>query len=202
MEPETAARLRAMDDSTSEEEEAEDVPLGLRRKQLQRHQQAKAQGQQRDRPAQQGQMQAPVRLAAPAGKAPKPTAGSQAAAEQAARAAKAPRGSSQQRTAGAGRTLTGDAGQGASYGAGPACTASKPPLGARASNKPVRLCAAHQLQDAWASCRNVMLQWAWLQSHARPLLLPRGTQEQQYPVWCTAEMAIAEAFRNICQASC
>eukprot|EP00891_Asterochloris_glomerata_P009818 jgi/Astpho2/9818/Aster-x1610 len=129
MEPETAARLRAMADSTSEEEEVEHIPLGLRKKQLQRHQQTKARSRQRDRPAQQGQMQAPVRLAAPAGKAP---AGSQAAATQAARAARAPMGSGQQHIASAGRAVTDDAGQGAAR----AGSASKPPLGARASNKP------------------------------------------------------------------
>ena len=154
MEPETAARLRAMDDSTSEEEVVEDVPLGLRRKQLQHHQQTKARGQQRARPAEQGQMQAPVRLAAP-GKAPQPTAGSQAAAAQAAGAARTPRGSSQQHRGGAGRAVTGDADQGASHGAAPAGAASKPPLGTRASNTPVRLLAACQMQD---DCSNGMLQ--------------------------------------------
>ena len=142
MDPETAARVRAMDDSTSEDEAGEDVPLGHRRKQLQRHQQAKAQGQRRDRPAQQGQMQASVKQTAPAGTAPEPTAGSQAAAAQAARAAKAPRWSSQQHTAIAGGAVAGDSGGGISYGAAPAVAASKPPLGARASIKPVRLLAA------------------------------------------------------------
>ena len=152
--PETAARLRTMDSSTSEEEEEEeDVPLGLRRKQLQRHQQTKAQGHQRDRPAQQGQMQAPVRrLEAPAGRAPQPTAGSQAAAAQAAGAARPPRGSSQQ------HTVTGNAGQNASHRAAPAGAASKPPLGARASNKPVRVLAACQMQGVWATCGNGMPQ--------------------------------------------